>query len=203
MIGFAGGLNLYGYVGGNPTNAVDPSGLAPFLYINRNHQAGSSHWNGDPNDDPAFRVYAPHFAVPKIGRPKIAMPKISMPEPDWPWELNLPTPLWRMNPDCGKYTDDPTWKQLNSKNRQRIIGMAIYDREMAKQAAADAYQQWKQHPYKTVPWGDPSHPDKLPPKQWMETKSAADVPIPPPPDSSRDFDYFVRRRLYILRQHQR
>ncbi len=26
-IGFAGGLNQYGYVGGNPTNGVDPSGL--------------------------------------------------------------------------------------------------------------------------------------------------------------------------------
>ncbi|MGE0495511.1 MAG: RHS repeat-associated core domain-containing protein, partial [Vulcanimicrobiota bacterium] len=26
-ISFAGGLNLYGYVGGNPVNGVDPAGL--------------------------------------------------------------------------------------------------------------------------------------------------------------------------------
>jgi len=30
MIGFAGGLNQYAYVGNNPTNRVDPSGLAPW-----------------------------------------------------------------------------------------------------------------------------------------------------------------------------
>jgi RHS repeat-associated protein len=29
-IGFAGGLNLYGYCGGNPVGAVDPSGMAPW-----------------------------------------------------------------------------------------------------------------------------------------------------------------------------
>ena len=31
-IGFAGGLNQYGYVGGNPTNYVDPMGLDFYLY---------------------------------------------------------------------------------------------------------------------------------------------------------------------------
>ena len=37
-----------------PVNGVDPSGLAP--YVNRYHQSGNSYWNGDPMDDPAFRV---------------------------------------------------------------------------------------------------------------------------------------------------
>ncbi|MCA9792361.1 MAG: RHS repeat-associated core domain-containing protein, partial [Candidatus Eremiobacteraeota bacterium] len=32
-IGFSGGLNLYGYVGGNPVNAVDPSGLDEVYYL--------------------------------------------------------------------------------------------------------------------------------------------------------------------------
>jgi len=34
MIGFAGGLNLYAYVGNNPTNYVDPSGLDPVTTLN-------------------------------------------------------------------------------------------------------------------------------------------------------------------------
>ena len=32
-IGLAGGSNLYGYVGGNPVNAIDPEGLSPFKLI--------------------------------------------------------------------------------------------------------------------------------------------------------------------------
>lgn len=53
----------YGYVGGNPTNRVDPSGLDPISdwrraqpYFNGNHSQGSSYWNGDANDDAYLKV---------------------------------------------------------------------------------------------------------------------------------------------------
>ena len=45
-IGYAGGSNLYGYVDGDPVNAVDPSGLAP-MYSPVNSTSGTVGGNWD------------------------------------------------------------------------------------------------------------------------------------------------------------
>jgi len=45
-ISYAGGLNVYGYVGNNPTNFVDPSGLMGFEHVPPGFPAGRTDGNG-------------------------------------------------------------------------------------------------------------------------------------------------------------
>ena len=58
MIGFAGGLNLYGYVGGNPVNWVDPlglfNGLLPGLGPKGHHERNKYQEGKCPSIEPTY-----------------------------------------------------------------------------------------------------------------------------------------------------
>ncbi len=69
-IGFGGGdINLYRFVGDNPTNGIDPIGLDRF-WISDPIQAGRDIWNGFVGSRPPSRNPGPRPRPPQLDRPR-------------------------------------------------------------------------------------------------------------------------------------
>ena len=59
-IGLAGGINTYGYVGGNPLSYSDPSGLCPWCAVGGVVGGGFNAWSQYQSDDPFDWDRLPH-----------------------------------------------------------------------------------------------------------------------------------------------
>lgn len=91
-IGLAGGLNLYGYVGGSPTNLIDPSGMIPTCTTVKIGEDAKYHWEKEMTNIWSIVVPVPMGTTPQ---PDLRPPRgknRGVPSPGWEvqlWEIGV------------------------------------------------------------------------------------------------------------------